>query len=73
MRKESTNHRNCFLMEKPCLLLNQCTKNHKFTIREKPLIFMELMQRSLLVELGERKRKQLLLEDTTTVKNGFYR
>jgi len=59
-------------MEKPCLLLTQCTRNHEFAIGEKPLISMGLMQRSLLMELGERKRK-LLLEDTNTVKNGFYR
>ena len=53
--------------------LHPMQKNYKFAIREKPLISMGLMQRSPLVELGERKRKQLLLEDTTTVKNGFYR
>ena len=57
MREESTNHRNDFMS----------------TIGEKLLISMGLMQRSPLVELGERKRKQLLLEDTTTVKNDFYR
>jgi hypothetical protein len=32
---------------------------------------MELMQHSLLVKLGERKRKQLLLEEITIVKNSF--
>jgi hypothetical protein len=34
MKKESTNHRNGFLMEKPCLLLNQCTRNHEFVWEE---------------------------------------
>jgi hypothetical protein len=57
-------------MEKPCLLLTQCTANHEFAIGKKPF---GLMQRSLLVKLEERKIKQLLLEDTTIVKNNFYR
>jgi hypothetical protein len=43
MRKESTNHRNGFLMEKPCLLLTQCTKNLEFAIGKKPLVSMRLM------------------------------
>jgi hypothetical protein len=44
-------------MEKPCLLLNQCTRNHEFAIGKKPLVSMRLMQCSSLVKLGERKRK----------------
>jgi hypothetical protein len=55
MRKESTNHRNDFLMQKPCLLLNQCTRNHEFAIRKKPLVSMGLMQCSSLVKLGRER------------------
>jgi hypothetical protein len=73
MRKESTNRRNGFLIEKPCLLFNQCTRNHEFGIGKKPPVFIEIMQCSSLVKLGERRRKQLLLEDTTTVERSFYR
>jgi hypothetical protein len=72
MRKESTNHINDFLINKPCLLLTQCKKNLGFAIGKKPPISMGLMQHSLLVKLGERKRKQLLFEDITTVKCNFY-
>jgi hypothetical protein len=60
-------------MEKPFLLLTQCTRNFKFAIRKKPLVSIGLMQHSPLVKLGDRKGKQLLLEDTTTVKYSFYR
>jgi hypothetical protein len=70
MRKERTNHRNDFLKEKPCLLLTQYTRNLKFAIEKKPLVSIGLMQRSSLVELGEKK---ILLEDTTIVKYNFYR
>jgi hypothetical protein len=72
MWKENTYHRNGFLMEKPCLLLTQC-RNHEFAIGKKPLVSMGLIQHSLLVKLGGRKRKYLLLENTTIVKNIFYR
>jgi hypothetical protein len=73
MRKESTNHRNGFLMEKPCLLLTQRTRNFEFAIGKKPLVSMGLMQHSPLVKLSEGKRKKLLLEDTTTVKYSYCR
>ena len=74
MRKESTNHRNGFFMEKPCLLLIQCTRNHKFAIGGETTNFYGVNATLLIGGIGrERKRKQLLLEDTTTVKNDFYR
>jgi hypothetical protein len=60
-------------MEKPFLLLTQCTRNLEFAIGKKPLVFIGLMQHSSLVKLTDRKRKQLLLEDTTTVKYSFNR
>jgi hypothetical protein len=60
-------------MKKSSLLLTQCTRNHDFTIGEKPLVSMRLMQHLSLVEFGERKITHLLHEDTTTVKNSFYR
>jgi hypothetical protein len=59
MRKESTYHRNGFLIEKPCLLLTSCTTNYEFVIGKKPLVSMGLMQYFSLVKLGERQRKQL--------------
>jgi hypothetical protein len=71
MRKESTNHRNGFLVEKPFLLLTQCTRNLEFAIGKKPLVYIGLIQHSPLVKLGDRKGKQLLLEDTTIVRYSF--
>jgi hypothetical protein len=59
-------------MEKPFLLLTHCTRNFEFAIGKKPLVSIELMQHSPLVKLGDRKGKQLLLEDTTTMKYSFY-
>jgi hypothetical protein len=57
MRKESTNHRNGFHMEKPFLLLTQCTRNFEFAIGKKPVVSIGLMQHSPLVKLGDRKGK----------------
>jgi hypothetical protein len=73
MRKENTNYRNGFLMEKPFLLLTQCTRNIRFAIGKKPLISIGLMQHSPMVKLGDKNGNQLLLEDKTTVKYSFYR
>ena len=74
MRKGSTNHRNSFLMKKSCLLLTQYTRNHEFAIGGETTNFYGVNATLLIGGIGrERKRKQLLLEDTTTVKNDFYR
>jgi hypothetical protein len=43
-------------MEKSCLLLTQCTKNHEFAIEKKPLISMGLIQRFPLVKLREKEK-----------------
>jgi hypothetical protein len=56
-------------MKKPCLLLTQ-RKKHEFD--KTPLVSMGSTQRSPLWN-WERKRKQLLLENTTNVKYSFYR
>jgi hypothetical protein len=56
-------------MEKPCLLLDSMQKRkHKCATS-----FYALMQHFPLVKLEERKRKHILLEDITNVKNSFYR
>jgi hypothetical protein len=57
MRKESTNHRNGFLMEKPFLFLTQCTRNFEFAIGKKPQVSIGLMQHSPLVKLGDIERE----------------
>jgi hypothetical protein len=43
--------------------LDPMQKNLEIAIRKKPLVSIRLMQRFPLVKFGERKRKQLLLED----------
>jgi hypothetical protein len=60
-------------MKKPNLLY--APRNHEVAIGKKLLVFRRLVALSHWInklELIERKTKQLLLEDTITVKDSFY-
>ena len=77
MKKERTNSRNGFLRKKSSLHFTQFTKkNHKITIGEKLLVsrgFILACYWRKKIELRERKRKYLLLEDILIVEDSFYR
>jgi hypothetical protein len=57
MRKESTNYRNGFLMEKPCLLLTECTR--KISYWEETTSFYRVNAMLLIGETRREKQKTI--------------